>query len=513
MKKATLLLLALAMLLAAMPLAAGAEEAAEPYTYTMVMYNFGPLDENPVMVQYWNEKYGVNFEPINVEQSSAAEQINLMISAGEIPDVMQSIDANAYYQQGIIGGWSEEFFREHAPRLSAYIDETEPKSWAYAKYDGENMYSIPGFRLYNTVADPFIWRTDWLENLGITEIPETLEEVEEVFYRIAKEDPDGNGVDDTYALSETAFDAIYGAFGFQRNTWIEDGEGGVVFGDVMPQAKDALALLNKWYTDGVLDPEFITGENQGGYWAISHAFLNGRIGVSGMGSFYHWVDSTALGGTMVGRMAEAIKDAGVDIPYAPGHPPIGPDGDWGTTQASPVSLRTHFSSVLTADTERFARLLEIIDDMMMDLDNCTRASRGIPGETYEIVEWNGQQVINMLVENNTTAVNGMGAAAWFMFTEEYNYDFQYMAYAYDFAWYEEFMKDFNQGYISAIYGTLPSNAMYATECNKILNEGYIAIITGEQPLDYFDTMVEQWYNAGGTVLTEEANELYAQQNA
>ena len=88
-----------------------------------------------------------------------------------------------------------------------------------------------------------------------------------------------------------------------------------------------------------------------------------------------------------------------------------------------------------------------------------------------------------------------------------------MAYAYDFAWYEEFMKDFNQGYISAIYGTLPSNAMYATECNKILNEGYIAIITGEQPLDYFDTMVEQWYNAGGTVLTEEANELYAQQNA
>lgn len=47
MKKATLLLLALAMLLAAMPLAAGAEEAAEPYTYTMVMYNFGPLDEDP----------------------------------------------------------------------------------------------------------------------------------------------------------------------------------------------------------------------------------------------------------------------------------------------------------------------------------------------------------------------------------------------------------------------------------------------------------------------------------
>ena len=132
MKKATLLLLVLAMVLSAMPFTAFAD-SAEPYTYTMVMYNFGPLDEDAVMVKHWSEKYGVNFQPLNVEQSSAQEQINLMVSAGEIPDVMQSIDANAYFQQGIIGGWSEEIFREHAPRLSAYIDEIEPKAWAYAK--------------------------------------------------------------------------------------------------------------------------------------------------------------------------------------------------------------------------------------------------------------------------------------------------------------------------------------------------------------------------------------------
>lgn len=512
MKKAILILVALVLALSCVP-AVSFAESGEPYTYTMVMYNFGPLDEDPVMVKKWNEKYGVIFKPLNVEQSSAQEQINLMISAGEIPDVMQSIDANAYYEQGIIGGWTEAFFREHAPRLSAYIDEIEPKSWAYTRYDGEHMYSIPGFRLYNTVTSPVIWRTDWLETLGIAEIPETLEDVEAAFYRIAKEDPDGNGVDDTYALSAEALKAIYGAFGFQRGMWLVDDEGKVVYGDVMPAAKDALALLNKWYNDGVLDPEFITGENQGGYWAISHAFLNGRIGVSGMGSFYHWVDSTALGGAMVGRMAQAIKESGNDIKYAPGHPPIGANGKCGTTKSNVTSLRTHFSSVLTADEARFGRLLEIIDDMMMDLDTCTQVSRGIPGETYEIIDWNGMRVINMLVENNTSAVNGMGAAAWFMFTEEYNYEFQRMAYAYDFAWFDAFMADYNQGYTSCIFGALPSNSLYSTECNKILNEGYIAIITGEQPIDYFDDMVDQWYNAGGNTLTSEASALYAQQSA
>jgi putative aldouronate transport system substrate-binding protein len=135
-RKVAILLLAL-MVFVSLPFAV--MQAEEPYTYTMVMYNFGPLDEDPLMVKHWNDKYGVVFKPINVEQSSAQEQINLMISAGEVPDIMQSIDANAYFQQGIIGGWTEEFFREHAPRLAKYIDETEPKSWAYAKYDGTNM--------------------------------------------------------------------------------------------------------------------------------------------------------------------------------------------------------------------------------------------------------------------------------------------------------------------------------------------------------------------------------------
>lgn len=509
MRKTVTLLLALLMCFS---VAFSASASTEPYTYTMVMYNFGPLDEDPIMVKHWNEKYGVTFQPINVEQSSAQEQINLMISGGEIPDIMQSIDANAYYQQGIIGGWTEEFFRKHAPRLAKYIDETEPKSWAYTRYDDVNMYSIPGFRLYNTVTSPFIWRTDWLKALGLDAPPEKLEDVEAVFYRIAKEDPDGNGVNDTYALSSQALNAIYGAFGFQRGMWMPTEDGKVVFGDVKPEAKEALTLLNKWYKDGVLDPEFITGENQGGYWAISHSFLNGRIGVSGMGQFYHWVDSTVLDGNMVGRMAQAIKDTGNPISYAPGHPPIGPNGQSGTTKSNVTTLRTHFSSKLTQDLPRFGRLLEIIDDMMMDLDTAMMVSRGMPGEHFEVIDWNGKKVINMLVENNTSAVNGIGAAAWFMFTEEYSYDFQYMAYAYDFAWFDAFMADFNQGYTNAVFGALPSNAMYAAECNKILNEGYTAIITGEQPIEYFDEMVKQWEAAGGNVLTEEANVLYEKQN-
>ena len=37
---------------------------------------------------------------------------------------------------------------------------------------------------------------------------------------------------------------------------------------------------------------------------------------------------------------------------------------------------------------------------------------------------------------------------------------------------------------------------------------YIGIITGEAPVEAFDSFVDSWYAMGGTAVTEEANEWY-----
>ena len=42
----------------------------------------------------------------------------------------------------------------------------------------------------------------------------------------------------------------------------------------------------------------------------------------------------------------------------------------------------------------------------------------------------------------------------------------------------------------------------------ILTEGFTKIIIGEQPIDYFDTVVSQWWDAGGDKATAEINETY-----
>ena len=48
----------------------------------------------------------------------------------------------------------------------------------------------------------------------------------------------------------------------------------------------------------------------------------------------------------------------------------------------------------------------------------------------------------------------------------------------------------------------------STILRKIEDETYIAIITGEQPVSYFDQFVTIWRSSGGDVLTREANAWY-----
>ena len=161
MKKSLSLLLALALLLAA----ACIGHADERYVYTSAQYNVGPIDENPPVVQRINEKYGVEFQMVYIEDSSRGQQISLLASSNELPDIIympSAIDAQMLYDQGMIGTWTEEFFREHAPRISAMIDTYAPSGWSAVKFDGK-MYTVPGIRYVNTIPTCIAWNADWLD--------------------------------------------------------------------------------------------------------------------------------------------------------------------------------------------------------------------------------------------------------------------------------------------------------------------------------------------------------------
>ena len=64
---------------------------------------------------------------------------------------------------------------------------------------------------------------------------------------------------------------------------------------------------------------------------------------------------------------------------------------------------------------------------------------------------------------------------------------------------------------SELKGITPDTLINSgTTLEDILTEGFTKIIIGDQPIDYFDTVVDNWKAAGGEQVTLEMNEIYNQ---
>ena len=70
--------------------------------------------------------------------------------------------------------------------------------------------------------------------------------------------------------------------------------------------------------------------------------------------------------------------------------------------------------------------------------------------------------------------------------------------------------DVGGGSQDVVTETLPSNDLFG-ELNTIRDEAFTAFIRGERSLDTWDDFVQEWLNAGGQTLTDEANAWYAAQ--
>src|SRR5699024_8047840 len=109
-------------------------------------------------------------------------------------------------------------------------------------------------------------RKDWLDNLGM-EVPTNLDELYEMAYAFTYDDPDGNGVDDTYGLTASGtwnLQDIFQAFGARLDS---SGSGSIAYDPIencwvdsmlKPEMVDCLTYLNKMYEEGLLDPELFT---------------------------------------------------------------------------------------------------------------------------------------------------------------------------------------------------------------------------------------------------------------
>ncbi len=536
-KRIITLVLALAMLLTASSFAA-AEDYKWSGTISVAQYALGPIEDDQItaLVEEKLREYGydVKFDIVYLETSQYDTLLNLRLANKEAPDIFKvsgGTELDQYYQQGVLKSWTEEFFRENAPDVAAFIDAGNPigsntnivdATWAMSKRDGK-MVCLPLISINQGSLINVIYNAQWLKNLD-REVPETLDDFVDLMYAFTNDDPDGNGENDTYGMSASMMNVIFGAYGgwvgfmgFDTGYWY-DVDGEIVSCDVLPSNKEALELLRQMYADGVIDPEFVTGENQGGYWAISHSFVNGRVGVTHSGRMTHYTPADLYGtGNNAGTVLTEFKAIqGEDAEVVIGPWIEGPDGYAGGFLR--YTNTTNGGNVYNANLsdEKLAAIFQIMNIFATDKDLCVLACDGIEGVHFEYLDDEFHTKHSLLADGVNSWQFGVTGLRG-IYGPEHALNEEYLEEKYNSAttkWMNEVQASYENlsattGYVNVVFDSLPSEGTYSEELVTYRNETWLKIIQGELDVDYYDTYVEEWMNRGGAILTEEANEWYA----
>ena len=457
------------------------------------------------------KKFNCKFDFMYVDNAKWDEALNVKLAAGDIPDVMRinNIDnLPNYVKQGIAAELPVDTIKKKAPNYATVIDKYDSQKivWNYTKVDGKN-YGFTNINVDMLYPGAIIWRTDWLKNVGIDKTPETLAQFEDAIYKFRNNDPDKNGKKDTYGISATGFNAVWGAHGLTNPQglapMVKDGK--IVYQTTSSEAKQALTLLAKYYKDGVIDPEYLTGENKGGYWAVSTVFANSRIGVTTLGSWYHYYGQLEEGYTPGGAALE-FKKINPNMEFAPGKAIVGPAG---TKSGLPQPNYVSEPIMITSQGAKNQRIVDVALKLLDANYNGDKEYAALNCYGTKDVDYNISKsgVYNTLI---TVAADARKKGILIFTYASMNPD---MKKAFDplrFKYADENTK--YNGIIDPVITNTPAITEAKTKnlenLKKLTAEAYGQIITGAKPIEYFDEFVKKFYDNGGKELEKALTDSY-----
>lgn len=489
--------------------AAGNETASEePVQLSWLAgSNTVEVDDDAQVVKMLEERFNIDLKGFYVGKQKYQEKLNVKFAAGEMPDVFvidTPAQLAAYVDGGIVAELPIETIREKAPNYAKCADENDDGSlWSTMVYNGKN-YGVANPMSVTPMA--MVWNKNWLDNLGL-EVPETLEEYEEVLTAFVEQDPDGNGKNDTAGIAERTLNAIFGAYGLRCVTGTDTGfrveemqlgEDNVpYFPYIRPEAKEVLELLNRWYEKGIIHKEFITGENHGGYGGLSHLFMNGQIGLT-TAQPYHYLTYSAdtSDPDNYGICFKEMKALDPNAEIVMGPAPIGPDGKSGTEAWNRVGKLTCITTQAAQDPRKVDAFLAILDAYYADPAYMELANYGLEGIHFKNTE-HGRVRIMEGDDLRKDGVLQIDFGATVPYAENLTKE----------------KTDFGNsvtgnGYYRFNMPSVPEFTNVIATLDTLTEQAYFDIITGEKPLDYFDTFVEKFKAAGGETAEKAIQDAY-----
>lgn len=462
-------------------------ENAEKEKISIVINNLGATfppglneNENPYL-DYIEKHTNLDISVTLPPNESYQEKLNIILSSGNLPDMLHVFDevwvAN-YVKQGKLQQL-DEYIDRYGTALKAKIPK---EAWDKVTYDG-HIYAVPSLNEVKGVELMYA-RKDWLDRLGLAP-PRTLDEYERVIQAFTEDDPDGNGKNDTIGLLLTEnlgrSSPFFGAFGTQLDQWLER-DGQLVYSNIAPETKEALAFLRRLYEHKWIDPLFPLNRTKN----LEEKVAAGQVGLFSA----TWYDTRGP--------IELNKKRDPNAEWIPLDYPFGPRGEKGVYASSIV----RGFNVVPVGSQHTAAVIRMLDFIAGEGHRDLKL--GFENQIWTMQD--GHMVTNF-DEHNKHFYRGIYSAL--VDVVEPELDKQRLdSLGEQFHLYDN-LERIGQHLMPDRFTGTPTPAMSKYRVKlEAMQDAFVSIVVGAQPLDAFDDYVERWKREGGDEITREVNEWY-----
>lgn len=368
-----------------------------------------PTNGNLAGYDFWpfvEEQTGVKLNMTIVSMMNEAEQLGLVLAAGDYMDIMAINEAQ------VSGGMTALLNQEIATDIAGIVETVMPNYYAYISASEETMklsYNDDGqmagtrsWAEYYVPNQGLIVREDIMNELKI-EAPNTIDELYELLKALKEYGMNAPMWLGTAGQNSVSIVGAMGSCGYAADRgsttdhlYIEGDK--VVSALTSDNYKAYLELMNKWYKEGLINSDFATNTDMD---AATASVLNGETGVLN---------------AMYGQALSLQTSLNVDNPNAQllALPtPVQNEGDVNPfVNNSPLS-NTSWRVITTScdDVELAARYI----DWWYTEDGYLTANYGTKGLSYELDE-NGEPYYADAVVNNSFGIDASSAVEAYVTT-------------------------------------------------------------------------------------------------
>ena len=228
----------------------------------------GESIDNNIWAKAYEDELNIKLNYLwTTPQSQYTQKLNVSI-VSEVPDLMwvDAAQLKRMVEDDMLADLTDVYAAYKSEFTDKVLRDDGGSAMESATFDGK-LYGLPHVQSGYGSAEVLWLRADWLDKLGLEE-PKTMQDIIAIAKAFAKNDPDGNGKDDTYGLAinkgllannnlpYAVLDGFFNAYHAYPTIWVEKEDGSLAYGGIQPEMKEALSQLQALYKEGVIDIEF-----------------------------------------------------------------------------------------------------------------------------------------------------------------------------------------------------------------------------------------------------------------